>query len=50
MAWADGKLKQVTIYAGKNASGKVKVKYGGLEKALIVERGGKLTLGADLSQ
>jgi alpha-L-fucosidase 2 len=49
MAWADGKLKQVTIYAGKNASGKVKVKYGDLEKTFSVDRGGKLTLGADLN-
>jgi alpha-L-fucosidase 2 len=49
LAWADGKLKQVTIHAGKNASGKVKVKYGDLEKTLSVERGGKITLGADLN-
>jgi alpha-L-fucosidase 2 len=50
IAWADGKLKQVTIYAGENASGKVKVKYGELEKTLSVERGGRITLGSDLNQ
>jgi alpha-L-fucosidase 2 len=49
MEWAGGKLKQATIYAGKNAIGKVTVKYGNLEKALTVASGGKITLGANLS-